>query len=170
MFQGKQLETVGETACPLCNVAFSQLVTYRQHVYQHMYPYVCQQCEERFRTDPVKVLHTCSETIYKCEMCMKQFSSLLSLSQHQVIHGVPQFHCYECGRSFHHCVSEFSCSVCHFTLKILWQRLEEITWTCTYIKMWPCVFWWIITHILEKPVVLMFMSEDSNICTVFFGR
>lgn len=115
MFQGKQLETVGETACPHCNVTFSQLVTFRQHVYQHVYPYVCQQCEERLRTDPVKVLHTCSETIFRCEMCTKQFSSLLSLSQHQVIHGVPQFHCYECGRSFHHCVSEFSCSVSLYT-------------------------------------------------------
>ncbi|PNF33038.1 hypothetical protein B7P43_G16366, partial [Cryptotermes secundus] len=109
--RGKQLETVGETACPHCNITFSQLVTFRQHVYQHMYPYMCQQCEERFRTDPVKVLHTCSETVLNCEMCTEQFSSLLSLSQHQVIHGVPQFHCYECGQSFHLC-ENYSSHIC----------------------------------------------------------
>jgi hypothetical protein len=126
VFQGKQLETDVETACPLCNVLFSQLVAYRQHVYQHMYPHVCEECEKRFRTDAARLLHACSENVFKCEICMKQFSSLLGLSQHQVIHGVPQFHCYECGWSFHHCVSEFSCSVHHFTPKIMWQKLEEI--------------------------------------------
>lgn len=130
MFQGKQLETVGETTCPHCNVAFSQLVMYRQHMYQHSYPFVCQQCGERFKTDSIRVLHTCSESLLKCEMCVKQFSSLLSLSRHQVVHGVPQFHCYECGKSFHHCVSQSSCSACHFTLKLLWQRLDETMITC----------------------------------------
>lgn len=74
-------------------------------MYQHICPYVCKQCEERFKTDANRASHTCSESLVSCEMCMKHFSSLLSLSRHQIIHGVPQFHCYECGRSFHQCES-----------------------------------------------------------------
>lgn len=113
VFQGKQLETVGETTCPHCSVAFSHLVLYRQHVYQHTCPYVCKQCEERFKTDASRASHTCSESLVSCEMCMKHFSSLLSLSRHQIIHGVPQFHCYECSRSFHQCVSPAAVCLSH---------------------------------------------------------
>lgn len=124
VFQGKQLETVGETTCPHCSVAFSHLVAYRQHVYQHIYPYVCKRCEERFKTDAGRASHTCAESEVSCEMCTKQFSSLLSLSRHQIIHGVPQFHCYECGRSFHHCVSHCGCSVFVTSLQDLGHLMQ----------------------------------------------
>ncbi|KAJ4429216.1 hypothetical protein ANN_26219 [Periplaneta americana] len=100
--RGKLLETVGETTCPHCNVTFSQLVSYRHHMYQHTYPFICRLCGARFKTESGRILHVCSESMLKCDACLKHFSSVFSLSRHQVVHGIPQFHCYECGLSFHH--------------------------------------------------------------------
>ncbi|KAJ9582557.1 hypothetical protein L9F63_003115, partial [Diploptera punctata] len=97
--RGKLLETVGEATCPHCNIVFTQIIAYRQHIYQHTHPHACQPCGARFKTVSAKVLHKCLENMISCEICQKEFS-LLNLSRHQEIHDIPQFHCYECGRSF----------------------------------------------------------------------
>ncbi|PSN32133.1 hypothetical protein C0J52_11756 [Blattella germanica] len=122
--RGKLLETVGETTCPHCTIVFSQLVPYREHIYQHTHPFICQHCGARFKTDAGRTGHICSDSSYSCEVCKKSFS-FFNLSRHQVMHGVPQFHCYDCGKSFFQCDILYSL-ILAILQDVLWSPKEEI--------------------------------------------
>lgn len=54
-------------------------------------------------------IHVCYEDVnLQCEVCMKQFSSEITLSQHVLTHGEAKYHCFECGKSFYTAVSNLS--------------------------------------------------------------
>ncbi|XP_063224031.1 uncharacterized protein LOC134531919 [Bacillus rossius redtenbacheri] len=109
--QGKVLEATGSTPCPRCPAVLTQLAQYRQHVYRHSHPLSCDACGRRFAEPRVKNSHVCPGEVLCCDVCREQFSTLADFQSHQLCHGVPRFHCYECGCSFHNSESLSSC--CH---------------------------------------------------------
>ncbi|XP_046987631.1 uncharacterized protein LOC124590782 isoform X1 [Schistocerca americana] len=98
--QDNILQSGKEAECPDCKEKFSDVVLFRLHIFQHTHPYICQTCKQAFRSDKDKCCHQCKKWSEKCPICPQELSSLVELEQHIVSHELPQFHCFDCGRSF----------------------------------------------------------------------
>ncbi|XP_068086385.1 uncharacterized protein [Anabrus simplex] len=101
-YEVKTLAQGRPALCPECGARFSQLVLYRLHVYKHTHPHTCNQCHRSFRSENEKSVHTCDDKkLNSCLKCPSSFVTLRQLERHNVSHGIPEFHCFECGHSFH---------------------------------------------------------------------
>lgn len=100
--QVKELEANGTATCPHCKEEFNDLKVFRRHIFDHTHMFACENCGARFRNKLSLGLHVCNaERCITCDECGKEFNSIASLNRHRVSHGEPEYHCENCGRSYH---------------------------------------------------------------------
>lgn len=113
----------------------------RAHNPNHVYNYICNECNQSFPKKKLlhqhSYLHT-GEFYYNCDRCHQGFHLLSELHKHTRLHKV--YKCTECKESFtkwselrHHKLSHrplFKCSQCHYkTYRRLYIKVHESTHT-----------------------------------------
>ncbi|XP_033726599.1 uncharacterized protein LOC117316192 [Pecten maximus] len=100
------IQSEGKTACPTCDLSFSDIKLYREHYHSHTHPHQCSKCLKRFVKIGSLHSHVCSieedrNMLFSCTICNKDFRNERMLMRHKEIHQDHKIQCQHCSKKFY---------------------------------------------------------------------